>query len=544
MPRSSSSDHASSTSQRWATRALVVVCLLGSLVLAACGTDSDSATTSTQAGTPASGTDDVTRGGTLTFARSLDAEAGLDPINAPNNGSIFTIQQIFDQLVEVEGSEIVPGLAESWEHSKDGLEWTFHLRDAQFSNGDPVTPEDVKFSIERFADPKVNVNYATLGSAIDSVDVVDDHTVQMNLNGIDGAFLDNLAMFAAAIVPQKVVEEEGKDFAESPVGSGPFMVTEFKRGQRTVLEANPHYWREGQPYLDEVDFEFIPDANTRTLQLRSGEVDVADGIPYNQVDSLQNTDGVNLEVADSLKWDAIFLNTKEAPLDEVEVRQALAYATPTDQILDAVLFGNAQVSNSQIPRVKYWDESIEGYPYDIDKAKELLAKSSVPDGFDLELQIPSGDAVEKQTAEVIKEQWAQIGVNVSIVPRDFGTMFSSWLEGKGGEAATFPGDALSSDTLSDDEIAALMYDPESGLNSLGTFYNNPKIIDLLDDAKGTLDEDQRAQDFSEIQQIGQDDVPSIPLFFTKSVTGYQDTVQNFQTYPIGWWPLREVWLSE
>ena len=168
----------------------------------------------------------------------------------------------------------------------------------------------------------------------------------------------------------------------------------------------------------------------------------------------------------------------------------------------------------------------------------------MPDGFDLELQIPSGDAVEKQTAEVIKEQWAQIGVNVSIVPRDFGTMFSSWLEGKGGEAATFPGDALSSDTLSDDEIAALMYDPESGLNSLGTFYNNPKIIDLLDDAKGTLDEDQRAQDFSEIQQIGQDDAPSIPLFFTKSVTGYQDTVQNFQTYPIGWWPLREVWLSE
>lgn len=116
--------------------------------------------------------------------------------------------------------------------------------------------------------------------------------------------------------------------------------------------------------------------------------------------------------------------------------------------------------------------------------------------------------------------------------------------GQGGEAATFPGDALSSDTLSDDEIAALMYDPESGLNSLGTFYNNPKIIDLLDDAKGTLDENQRAQDFSEIQQIGQDDVPSIPLFFTKSVTGYQDTVQNFQTYPIGWWPLREVWLSE
>ncbi len=103
---------------------------------------------------------------------------------------------------------------------------------------------------------------------------------------------------------------------------------------------------------------------------------------------------------------------------------------------------------------------------------------------------------------------------------------------------------MSSDTLSDDEIAALVYDPAAGLNSLGTFYDNKKVTDLLADAKGTLDEDKRAADFAEIQQIGQDDAPAVPLFFTKSVTGYQDTVQNFQTYPIGWWNLREVWLSK
>ncbi len=528
----------------WTPRAAVFAALLiFGVFLAACGGGGDS---STDGSSSASG--DPVTGGTLTFARSLDAEAGLNPINAPNNGSIFTIQQVFDQLVEVggdDGTEIVPGLAESWEHSSDGLTWTFHLRDAQFSNGDPVTPEDVKFSIERFADPKININYATLGAAIDSVDVVDDHTVQINLNDLDGAFLDNIAMFAAAIVPQKVVEQEGdKAFAEAPIGSGPFMVTEFKRGQETVLERNPHYWREGEPYLDGVTFKFVPDANTRTLELRNDEVDVADGIPYNQVESLDGTDGITVEVADSLKWDSIFLNTTLKPLDEVEVRQALAYATPTEQILDAVLFGNAAVANSQIPPVKYWDESIAPYPYDLTKAQDLMDQSSVPDGFDLELQIPSGDPIEKQTAEIIKAEWAKIGVNVSIVPRDFGTMFGDWLAGKGGEAATFPGDALSSDTLSDDEIAALMYDPKAGLNSLGTFYDNPKVTQLLADAKGTLDEDQRASDFSQIQQIGQDDVPAVPLFFTKSVTGYQDKVQNFQTYPIGWWPLREVWLSE
>jgi peptide/nickel transport system substrate-binding protein len=504
-------------------------------VVAACGSSNSSG--GGDSGTPQSG-------GTLTFARTQDADVGLDPINAPSNGSIFTIQQIFDQLVEVQGDELVPGLAKSWDHSADGKVWTFNLRDAQFSNGEPVTAEDVKFSLDRFADPDVNVAYTSLGDSIKSVDVVDAHTVKVTLDPVDGSFIYNMAMFAAAIVPQKVVEQEGPKFAENPVGSGPFMVKDYVRGKHTLLTRNPNYWREGQPYLDEVDFQFVPDANTRVLELRSGQVDVADGIPYNQVDSLQNTSGVNIEVADSLKWDSIWFDTRKAPLNEVEVRQALNYATPKDQILNAVLFGNGQVANSQIPPVKYWDESIDPYPYDIDKAKELLSKSSVPDGFDLELVIPAGDQVEQQEAEIIKSEWAKIGVNVNIVPRDFETMFGDWLSGKGGQAATFPGDALSSDTLSDDELAALVYDPDSGLYSLGTYYKNQKILSLLADAKGTVDEDQRAKDFAEIQQLGLDGAQSVPLFFTKSITGYQDKVQDFQTYPIGWWPLRETWISQ
>jgi peptide/nickel transport system substrate-binding protein len=537
--RSGGSSHSSRGRISRGAAALAAV-VVSAAVLAACGGSSSS--TGGTSGTTSSG--QPVKGGTLTFARSLDADVGLNPINAPSNGSIFIIQQVFDQLVEVQGSQLVPGLATSWQHSADGKEWTFHLRDAKFSNGDPVTADDVKFSLERFADPKINTNYATLGASIEKVDAVDPHTAKVTLNSVDGAFLDNIAMFAAAIVPKSVVQKEGdKGFADKPIGSGPFVVSSYKRGQETILKRNKLYWRKGQPYLDEVDFQFTPDANTRTLELRSGQVDVADAIPFNQVQSLESTDGINVEVANSLKWDSIFFDTQKAPLNELAVRQALNYATPKDQILKTVLFGNGEVSNSQIPKVKYWDSSVKPYPYDIAKAKQLMAKSSVPKGFDLELQIASGDDVEKQEAEIIKAQWAKIGVNVSIVPRDFGTMFGDWLAGKGGEAATFPGDALSSDTLSDDEIAALMYDPAAGLNSLGTFYKDPQILKLLADAKGTLDEKKRAADFAKVQQLGLDDAPAVPLFFTKSVTGYQDKVQNFQTYPIGWWPLREVWLS-
>jgi peptide/nickel transport system substrate-binding protein len=527
-------------------RATTAIALAAGLIAASTLAATSSAGGSTSSSATAGGrlVDTPKRGGTLTFARSLDAEAGLNPINAPNNGSIFTIQQVFDQLVEVEGSRIVPGLARSWSHTPNGKIWTFHLRDAKFSNGSAVTAQDVKFSIERFANPKINTNYATLGSAIGRVDVVNSRTVKVILKTVDGAFLENIAMFAAAIVPKAVVQKVGdKAFANAPVGSGPFKVTKFSRGQETVLERNPYYWRKGQPYLDKVVFKFVPDANTRTLELRSGQVDVADGIPYNQVASLKGTSGVKVEIANSLKWDAIFFDLKKKPLDEVKVRQALAYATPTKQILETVLFGNAQISNSQIPRVKYWASSVSPYPYDPAKAKKLLSQSSVPKGFSLELQIPSGDAIEKQTAEIVKAAWGDIGVKVSIVPRDFGTMFSDWLSGKGGDAATFPGDALSSDTLSDDEIAALMFDPKAGLSSLGTFYDNPQVTKLLADAKATFNDKRRARDFLKIQQIGMRDVPSVPLFFTKSVSAYRDKVEGFRTYPIGWWPLRQTWLA-
>ena len=156
-----------------AARLFALLALLAlSAFLVACGGGSGGSSGSTGGEATTTDSGEPVKGGTLKFARTADADVGLNPIDAPSNGSIFTIQQIFDQLVEVgEGDEPEPGLAESWETSKDGLVWTFHLRDAQFSNGEPVTAEDVKFSVDRFSDPEININYATLGEAIKSTKV-------------------------------------------------------------------------------------------------------------------------------------------------------------------------------------------------------------------------------------------------------------------------------------------------------------------------------------------------------------------------------------
>lgn len=520
---------------------IAAVLIGGGLLLAACGGSGDSSDTSaetTNAGTPVPG-------GTLRFARAQDAAAGLDPINAPDNGSIFTIKQIFEPLVDIgEEADPIPGLAESWTTSDDGKVWTFTLRDAKFSNGDPVTPEDVVFSLERFADPKINVAYPALGSTIEKVEATGPKEVTVTLNRVDGAFLDSISMFAASIVPKKVVEELGeKKFAEAPVGAGAFRVTEFTRGQRIVLEKNPYYWREGEPYLDEVIFEFTPDANTRVLKLRSGEVEVADSIPVSQVASLESTDGISVLIKDSFKWDAVWLNTTAAPLSDPKLRQALNYATPKEQILETVLAGNGEVANSVLPRVKYWDEAVKAYPYDIEKAKQLMAESTVPNGTKIDLVIVAGDPQEKQMAEILKAEWAKIGVDAQIVEKEFGDAFAGWLSGKGGDAITFPGDALSSDTLSDDSIASLVLDPKAGLNALGTGYNNPEVLALLKKAGSTLDENVRAETFAQIQQLALDEAPAVPLFFSVTIAGYRDNVHDLTTYKTGWWNLRQVWLD-
>jgi peptide/nickel transport system substrate-binding protein len=520
------------------------VALLLGVLLTACGGSSSNGGGGESGSTESAGT--PVRGGVLHFARSLDADTGLDPISGYSNGSIFVISQIFDRLVEIgNGPKLLPGLATSWERAKDGLSWTFHLREADFSNGEPVTAEDVKFSLERWANPKIDVANGFLGEAVKSVEVVDPHTVKVTLSKIEAPFLNYVSGVSASIVPQKVVEEEGeKEFAQHPVGSGAFELKEYVRGQKTVLQRNPHYWRKGQPYLDGVDFEYVADGNARVLKVRSGEAEVADQIPYNQVASLEGTEGIEVQVRKSVSWDSIFFNLTKKPLQDKKIRQALNYATPKEQILESVLYGDAAISNSNIPPLQFWDESLAPYPYDLEKAEELLAESSAPNGFKLELVIAGGDQVEKETAEILQEEWAKIGVEVDIVIRDFAAMFSEWVEGKGGMSTTFPGNALSSNSYAPDEMSALMINGEAGFHSLGTYYNNPKVNKLLEEAKGTLNEKVRERDFVETQKIALEDAPAVPLFFTKSVTAVQDGVKNFTTLPIGWWPLHEVWLEK
>ena len=482
------------------------------------------------------------RGGVLKFARNFEPVT-LGPFGAADNGTIWTIMMIYDQLVEYQAGSLTPqpGLASSWTFADGGKTVVFHLRKATFSDGSPVTAADVKFSLDRFKDPKVNNLLPFLATSIASISAPNASTIVMKLKRPDGALLANLSVFPASITPKAVVTKLGdKAFAQKPVGSGPFVVDEWVRGQYLKMSRNQHHWRAGKPYLDGVEFDYVTNDNTRILKLQSGEVDVAESIPFSQVDSLDKG-ATRVEVAPLASIDAIWLNNTHKPFDDKLVRQALNYATDKDAINRVVYFGHAEVADAIFPFFAYSDRSVKNYPYDVKMAKELLAKSSAPKGFDVTILIPSEDQTKAQMMAVVKQLWAQIGVNVTIQTMETNALFTKYMNGD--YEASDPLPSITSDVLVPDELALAWLDPNGVQKGFWSFYKSNRAWALTLAANSTTNEAKRRQVFHRLQRLTLDDAPWVPLFFVPARTGLRANVQNFHTLESGWWNLWEVWKS-
>ena len=373
------------------------------------------------------------RGGTLRLDQSgaPPAVSSLAFLSEPDNGTMQVVMQVFDQLVEFLPGELdpQPGLAERWTVSDDGLSYTFKLRDAQFSDGTPVTSADAKWVLDRARGPESF--FGSLFGAITSVQTPDDSTVVLKLSKPTPALLHSLATAGASIVPSKLVKRIGVEaFNKAPIGSGPFTLPRWQPDQPIELKRNPRYWRAGQPYLDEVVLAPTPNDNTRVLNVRSGTSDVADYVPFAQIEPIDKSGEAKVLVAPGADMSVVFINNNKKPFDELAVRQALNYATPVDSIIDVVFHGAAPAMNTVLPKLKYWTDKAKAYTYDVDKAKELLADSSVPNGFDATISIDGSDSATKQVAQILKQAWQEIGVDLTIQPRELAVLGEDWPAGK------------------------------------------------------------------------------------------------------------------
>jgi peptide/nickel transport system substrate-binding protein len=438
-------------------------------------------------------------GGRVTWAWLFEPIAQMDPQlpTAANNGDLATLMMLYDSLLQIEPHTLIPGpgLADAWEVSKDGKSWTFNLRDAEFYNGQKVTAQDVAFSLERWANPKINVQFGFL-SAIDTVEALDPKTVRVTNKYVQGEFLATMAHPVAGIVPKAIVEAQGKQFGQHPVGSGPFIFSTKTPGESITLRRNPNYWKTGKPYLDGMVFTYVPEDNARMLQITSGQADIGP-IPYALVPTYRNHQGTYLQFDHTSNVVFVLYNQYRHPFQDRNVRLALNYATPRQALNTVVFKDTAQIANSFIGQLQYWDPKIPALPYDIDKAKGFMAKSIVPKGFNTTLLIDGQDSDSQQMAPILQAAWTEIGINAKIVSTD-GVTQGTRTRNYDYDLMFWPPDASSSDIGADDELGAFYYVPLQTKFGLAA-YSDPKVLKLFNHVTHTNDQALRQKIFSYLQ---------------------------------------------
>jgi peptide/nickel transport system substrate-binding protein len=534
-------------------RLLAIVCAGAALACAGCGGSGTDASLSvgskasfytggTPGGTPV-------HGGTIVIDRS-EAPNTLDPVESGLPGEILPVLSIFDQLTETfpgADKEPQPGLAQSWTVSPNGLLVTLHIRPGvKFSNGEPLTGEDVLYSLHRLSLPNASAHFLT--TFWSGVSLTGPMTVQIHLKKRTPSLLDDLSYVPTSIVPKKVVEREGqKKFALHPIGTGPFMIESVSPSFNTItMVRNPHYWRAGQPYLDRVVWNQVPEGNARVLAVSSGAATVATGIPFSQTPSLRHSPGVKLLIEPLSGSAEEIVNNASRPLNEVNVRRALAYAIPREQIIKSV-YGGLGVSSNDVlgNQVQYWDPHVPTFPYDIAKAKELLKHSSVPHGFNLTMTLPGGAPEIALTAAIQQSAWAKIGVHAKIEALEPTASLNNLFTGKYQLYLYTPEDSVV-ETYAPDEVSLLDEDyPDSGNSAGDSYYNSPQVIELLRKAVTTPNAAERSKLFGEVQYlVNYEDAAYLSVAFVPSLTLVSPSLRGFEVPPTGYFRLERAWLQK
>src|SRR5262245_10299849 len=284
----------------------------------------------------------------------------LDPIKTVYGPDILIQGIMFSRLLRASADrkELFPALAASHEISADGKTYTFKLAEAKFSDGSPITAEDVAFSFTRMRFQKDSA-YAGPFTALEKTEAADPKTVVMHLNKTFTPFIQNVEIWNSGIVSKAAVEKLGDDkFAQEPVSSGPFRLVEWKKGDRVILEKNPNYYRAGLPHLDGIEIIYVPDDNTRVSMLRAGEIDMLMGAPYPLIQALgaegfQPTPECSIVIAEML------INHSAEPFNDVRIRQAVSTAIDRKAIADAVTLGMAQPASSLMaPVLNYFNTDL------------------------------------------------------------------------------------------------------------------------------------------------------------------------------------------
>nr|WP_313892693.1 ABC transporter substrate-binding protein [Psychrobacillus sp.] len=509
------------------TRLVAILAIL-MLVLAACSSEGGKTTTKTEGESkPTSGENPAaSRGNEVVVGISSDPQS-WDPIDTFLLDWSTVANSVFEGLVErTLDLELKPGLAEKWEYT-DNNTIVFTLRQGiQFHNGEPFNAEAVKYTFDRLLgdEGKKGPQYSNYTS-IESVEVNDEYTVTMHLSNADPVLLTKLAGYGAVIVPPGYIEEKGdENFNNNPVGTGPFKMTSYKRDQEAVLEKNENYWKEGLPKLDKVTFKIIPEPSTRLAELQTGKIDIMKRVDVAQADTIKGTDFLELKEVGTPTVYALRFDTAKEPMGDVRVRQAINYAINKEEIISTILNGYAKPISTFQSELSFGNNpDLKPYPYDPEKAKELLKEAGVAEGTALDLFIPGTDGNFKEIAQAVSFYLEEVGLKVNINSVD-GTTLTSDLIPKG-DAGHMYRNGWGGWTLDFDNTAYLMYYEGELWNPS---FKDEKVEELLRAQRASVDQTERAAIFKQLTELLYELAPEVNLYQAVDLYGVNKRLKNFQ----------------
>jgi peptide/nickel transport system substrate-binding protein len=511
------------------------------------------------------GTDSSEKKQVLVFARGGDSTS-LDFASVSDGESTRVTRQIFETLLDFkkDSFEVVPGLAHDWDIKDDGKRYTFHLEEGvTFHDGTPLNAEAVKTNFERWSDPNHKfafkddgysyLMYGNLfggfkgeeGHVIKEINVKGDYEIEFVLKRPLGSFLQNMATDYFAITSPAALEKYGAKINKNPVGTGPFKFVSWSKDDAIVLEKNEKYRKDGLPKLNQVIFRVIPENSARLIALRSGEIDIMDGINPIDAKGIESDKDLKLYKRGENNVGFLGFNNSKEPLNNKLVRQAINHSIDKQAIVDALFAGYATPATNPIPPsyMGYNDELVD-YKYDPKKAKELLAKAGYKDGFKIDLWVmpvarPYMPDPEK-VAEIVQSSLAEVGITVNIVREEWAPYLEKTKRGEQ-ELYLLGGSGVNGDP--DYMLRYLLHGDSIGAGN-SSFYNNEKVNALLDQGKALVDQDERAKLYKEAQRLILEDSAMVTLVHSIPLAASRSSVKNYVPHPSTGESLAEVELSK
>lgn len=534
-----------------------ILLMVMAVALAACADDSDvepEADGETE-------NEETSSGGDLNVATSGDV-VSLDPHGSNDIPSELLRNIIFDGLVGFSADgEIINQLATDYEQVDDHT-WQFELRDdVIFHDGSEFNAEVVEANMYRIIDPLVASERAFLLEMIEDVEIVDDYTVNIVTEYPYAPLIMNLAHGAGNIISKDQIDEDyenaineagidmtleeyyeardsGEDLQEeageisshlgsivesSPIGSGYMQFESRSPGESTALVKFEDFYEE-PAQLDSVTFNVIPETGARIAEIETGNADVINGIGTENLDRVDNTDGVTLEAVESNLVEYIGINTQNEPMDDPLVRQALSYALDRESVIEGIFNGSGRKAQGILPPgMVGYDEDLEGYEYDMERAEELLEEAGYSDGFDISIAVNDESDERIDMAIYLQETLSELNINLDVQQMEWG----AFLEATGnGEYDMFTYSWNNSTADPDNAIVPLLHSDYAGIDGNRSFMENDELDEMLNDGRREADEETRGQIYLEAQEFINEQSPMIFVRYGENFTAYNDNVTD------------------